>query len=60
MGCFVASGRLAIIEEITNSALYHKILKENVGSLVCELKYTLVMQEDNDPKCCHCFMLDYV
>ncbi len=35
-----------------NSALYQKILKENVWSSVCDLKLkrTWVMQQDNDPK----------
>ncbi len=53
-GCFAASGpgRLAIIDGIMNSALYHKILKENVRPSVCDLKlkHTWVMQQDNDPK----------
>ncbi len=35
-----------------NSALYQKILKENVQPSVCDLKLkrTWVMQQDNDPK----------
>ncbi len=35
-----------------NSALYQKILKENVRPSVCDLKLkrTCVMQPDNDPK----------
>ncbi len=35
-----------------NSALYQKILKENVQLLVCDLKLkrTWVMQQDNNPK----------
>ncbi len=53
-GCFKASGpqRLAIIDGTMNSALYQKILKENVLTSVCDLKLkcTWVMQQDNDPK----------
>ncbi len=53
-GCFAASGpgRLAIIDGTMNSALYQKILKENVRPSVCDLKlkHTWVMQQDNDPK----------
>ncbi len=53
-GCFAASGPgwLAIIHGTMNSALYQKILKENVQSSVCDLKLkrTWVMQQDNDPK----------
>ncbi len=51
-GCFAASGpgRLAIIDGTMNSALYQKILKENVRQSVCDLKRTWVMQQDNDPK----------
>ncbi len=53
-GCFAASGpgRLAIIDGIMNSALYQKILKENVRPSVCDLKLkcTWVIQQDNDPK----------
>ncbi len=39
-GCFAASGpgRLAIIDGTMNSALYQKILKENVWSSVCDIK----------------------
>ncbi|KAF7651901.1 hypothetical protein LDENG_00103920 [Lucifuga dentata] len=39
-GCFVASGpgQLAIIEGNMNSALYQRILRENVRSSVCDLK----------------------
>ena len=53
-GCFAASGpgRLAIIDGTMNSALYQKILKDNVWPSVCDLKLkrTWVMQQDNDPK----------
>ncbi len=53
-GCFAASGPglLAIIDGTMNSALYQKILKENVRLSVCDLKlkHTWVMQQDNDPK----------
>ncbi len=53
-GCLAASGpgRLAIIDGTMNSALYQKILKENVRPSVCDLKlkHTWVMQQDNDPK----------
>ncbi len=51
-GCFAASGpgRLAIIDRTMNSALYQKILKENVQPSVCDLKRTWVMQQDNVPK----------
>ncbi len=53
-GCFAASGPgwLAIIDGTMNSALYQKILKENVWPSVCDLKLkrTWVMQQDNDPK----------
>ncbi len=53
-GCFAASGpgRLAITDGTVNSALYQKILKENVQPSVCDLKLkrTWVMQQDNDPK----------
>ncbi len=53
-GCFEASkpGRLAIIDGTMNSALYQKILKENVQASVCDLKLkrTWVMQRDNDLK----------
>ncbi len=39
-GCFAASepGQLAIIDETINSALYQKILKENVRPSVCDPK----------------------
>ncbi len=45
-------GRLAIIDGAMNSALYQKILKENVQPSVCDLKLkrTWVTQQDNDPK----------
>ena len=43
-------GRLALIEGIMNSALYQRILQENVRSSVCELKRSWVMQQDTDPK----------
>ncbi len=53
-GCFAASGpgRLAIIDGTMNSALYQKILKENVWPSVCDLKLkrTRVMQQDNNLK----------
>ncbi len=53
-GCFAASGPewLAIIDGTMNSALYQKILKENVRPSVCDLKlkHTWVMQQDNDRK----------
>ncbi len=53
-GCFAASGPgwLAIVDGTTNSALYQKILKENVWPSVCDLKlkHSWVMQQDNDPK----------
>ncbi len=53
-GCFAASGpgRIAIIDGTMNSALYQKILKENVRPSVCDLKLkrTWVMQQDNDQK----------
>ncbi|KAK3550030.1 hypothetical protein QTP86_018655, partial [Hemibagrus guttatus] len=53
-GCFAASGpgRLAVITGTMNSAVYQKILKENVRPSVCvlELKRTWVLQQDNDPK----------
>ncbi len=52
-GCFAASGpgRLVIIDGTINSALYQKILKENIRLSVCDLKLkrTWVMQQDNDP-----------
>ncbi|KAK3569666.1 hypothetical protein QTP86_002637 [Hemibagrus guttatus] len=53
-GCFAASGprRLAVINGTMNSAVYQKILKENVRPSVCDLnlKQTWVLQQDNDPK----------
>jgi hypothetical protein len=53
-GYFAASGpgRLALIEGTMNSALYQRILQENVRPAVCELKLkcSWVMQQDNDPK----------
>ncbi|KAK3558102.1 hypothetical protein QTP86_009893 [Hemibagrus guttatus] len=53
-GCFAAlgPGRLAVINGTMNSAVYQKILKENVRPSVCdlELKRTWVLQQDNDPK----------
>ncbi|KAK3508507.1 hypothetical protein QTP70_031365 [Hemibagrus guttatus] len=53
-GCFAASGpgRLAVINGTMNSAVYQKILKENVRPSVCalKLKRTWVLQQDNDPK----------
>ncbi|KAK3530781.1 hypothetical protein QTP70_001580 [Hemibagrus guttatus] len=53
-GGFAASGpgRLAVINGIMNSAVYQKILKENVRPSVCDLKLkrTWVLQQDNDPK----------
>ncbi|KAK3527102.1 hypothetical protein QTP86_010826 [Hemibagrus guttatus] len=53
-GCFAASGpgRLAVINRTMNSAVYQKILKENVQPSVCDLKLkrTWVLQQDNDPK----------
>ncbi|KAK3559328.1 hypothetical protein QTP86_012756, partial [Hemibagrus guttatus] len=54
MVCFAASGpgRLAVINGTMNSAVYQKILKENVRPSVCDLKLkrTWVLQQDNDPK----------
>ena len=53
-GCFAASGpgRLAVINGTMNSAVYQKILKENVRPSVRDLKLkrTWVLQQDNDPK----------
>ncbi|KAK3506031.1 hypothetical protein QTP70_010230 [Hemibagrus guttatus] len=45
-------GRLAVINGTMNSAVYQKILKENVRPSVCDLKLTRtwVLQQDNDPK----------
>ncbi|KAF7656990.1 hypothetical protein LDENG_00033290 [Lucifuga dentata] len=53
-GCFAVSGpeQLAIIEGNMNSALYQKVLRENVWSSVCDLKLkrNRVLQQDSDPK----------
>ncbi len=52
-GCFAVSGsgRLAVIDGAMNSALYQKILKENVRSSVCDkLRCTWVLKQHNDPK----------
>ncbi|KAK3550047.1 hypothetical protein QTP86_019146 [Hemibagrus guttatus] len=53
-GCFAASGpgRLAVINGTMNSAVYQKILKENVRPSVSDLKLkrTWVLQQDNNPK----------
>ncbi|KAI4878606.1 hypothetical protein NFI96_019045, partial [Prochilodus magdalenae] len=53
-GCFAASGpgSLAVKNGTMNTAVYQKILKENVRPSVCDLKLkrTLVLQQDNDPK----------
>ncbi|KAK3538551.1 hypothetical protein QTP86_006715 [Hemibagrus guttatus] len=45
-------GRLVVINGTMNSAVYQKILKENVRPSVCDLKLkrTWVLQQDNDPK----------
>ncbi|KAK3555601.1 hypothetical protein QTP86_025658 [Hemibagrus guttatus] len=45
-------GRLAVINGTMNSAVYQKLLKENVRPSVCDLKLkrTWVLQQDNDPK----------
>ncbi|KAK3537399.1 hypothetical protein QTP70_008851 [Hemibagrus guttatus] len=45
-------GRLAVINGTMNSAVYQKILKDNVRPSVCDLKLkrTWVLQQDNDPK----------
>ncbi|KAK3547241.1 hypothetical protein QTP86_017822, partial [Hemibagrus guttatus] len=45
-------GRLTVINGTMNSAVYQKILKENVRPSVCDfkLKRTWVLQQDNDPK----------
>ncbi|KAK3536221.1 hypothetical protein QTP86_000202 [Hemibagrus guttatus] len=52
-GCFAASGpgRLAVINGTMNSAVYQKILKDDVRPSVCDLKLkrTWVLQQDNDP-----------
>ncbi|KAI3354711.1 hypothetical protein L3Q82_019199 [Scortum barcoo] len=49
-GCFAASGpgRRAVINGTMNSAVYQKILKENVRPSVCDLKLkrTLVLQQE--------------
>lgn len=48
LGCFAASGlgQPAVIDGPINSALYRKILKENVQQSVCglQLKHILLMQ----------------
>ncbi len=53
-GCFAASGpgRLAVINGTMDSAVYQKILKDNVWPSVRDLKLkrTCVLQQDNDPK----------
>ncbi|KAK3529891.1 hypothetical protein QTP86_007214 [Hemibagrus guttatus] len=53
-GCFAASGpgRLAVMYGTMNSAVYQKILKENVRPSVSDLKLKRpwVLQQDNDPK----------
>ena len=53
-GCFaaLAPGRLAVINGTMNSAVYQKILEENVWPTVRDLKLkrTWVLQQDNDPK----------
>uniref|UniRef100_A0A9J7ZRY6 Transposase n=1 Tax=Cyprinus carpio carpio TaxID=630221 RepID=A0A9J7ZRY6_CYPCA len=53
-GCFAASGpgRLAVINGTMKSAVYQKILKENVRPSFHDLKLkrTWVLQQDNDPK----------
>ena len=53
-GCFAASGpgRLAVVTGTINSAVYQKILKENVQLFVSDLKLkrTWVLQQDNVPK----------
>ncbi|KAM9322489.1 uncharacterized protein KZ484_020685 [Pholidichthys leucotaenia] len=45
-------GRLAVVNGTMNSAVYQKILKENVWPSVCDLKlkHTWVLQQGNDPK----------
>ncbi|KAK3571420.1 hypothetical protein QTP86_012057 [Hemibagrus guttatus] len=45
-------GRLAVINGTMNSAVYQKILKENIRPSVSDLKLkrTWVLQQDNDPK----------
>ncbi|KAK3550884.1 hypothetical protein QTP70_007512 [Hemibagrus guttatus] len=49
---YYGPGRLAVINGTMNSAVYQKILKENVRPSVCDLKLkrTWVLQQDNDPK----------
>ncbi len=53
-GCFAASGpgRLAVINGTMNSAVYQKILKDNVRPSVRDLKLkrTWVLQQHNDSK----------
>ena len=53
-GCFAASGpgQLAVIDGKMNSAVYQKILKENIRPSVCalKLKHSWILQQDNDPK----------
>ncbi len=53
-GYFAASGpgRLSVINGTKNSAVYQKILKDNVRPSVRDLKLkrTWVLQQDNDPK----------
>ncbi len=53
-GCFAASGpaRLAVIIGTMNSAVYQKILKDNIRPSVRDLKLkrTWVLQQDNHPK----------
>ena len=53
-GCFAASGpgRLAVVTGTMNSAVYQRILTENVQPSVHDLKLkrTWVLQPDNDPK----------
>uniref|UniRef100_A0A9J8CTE6 Tc1-like transposase DDE domain-containing protein n=1 Tax=Cyprinus carpio carpio TaxID=630221 RepID=A0A9J8CTE6_CYPCA len=53
-GCFAASGpgRLAVINENMNSAVYEKNLKDNVLPSVRDLKLkrTWVLRQDKDPK----------
>ncbi|KAK1796512.1 hypothetical protein P4O66_009548 [Electrophorus voltai] len=45
-------GRFAVVNGTINSAVFQKILKENIWSSVSglRLKHTLVLQQDNDPK----------
>ncbi len=62
-GCFAASGpgRLVIIDGTMNSALYQKILKENVRPSVSDLKLkcSWVMQQDNSSSRFICHIHDY-